>query len=125
MALYLRTNLRKDSYVYSLFSRPHYRIEFRFGVSWREDIILLLDDEIVGLSPMRGNHYLEESKSIEKAYEEIVLSSARGIMTRGYNDCKRCDVVIVNLLGSEKVSIGTVMEIAWARSFHARVALSR
>jgi len=35
-------------------------------------------------------------------------------MTRDFNDCSTCDVLLVNLLGASKVSIGTVMEIAWA-----------
>jgi predicted small integral membrane protein len=42
------------------------------------------------------------------------LSSPRGIMTRDRFDATRCDVLLVNLLGAAKVSIGTVMEIAWA-----------
>jgi len=28
-------------------------------------------------------------------------------------DIKRCDIVVVNLLGATKVSLGTVAEIAW------------
>jgi hypothetical protein len=35
-------------------------------------------------------------------------------MTRDRFDATRCDVLLVNLLGAERVSIGTVMEIAWA-----------
>ncbi len=42
------------------------------------------------------------------------LSGPRGIMTRDRFDATRCDVLLVNLLGAAKVSIGTVMEIAWA-----------
>jgi len=42
------------------------------------------------------------------------LSGPRGIMTRDRFDATRCDVLLVNLLGATKVSIGTCMEIAWA-----------
>ncbi|MGZ5095552.1 MAG: hypothetical protein ACXWCH_30925, partial [Burkholderiales bacterium] len=36
------------------------------------------------------------------------------VMTRDRFDATRCDVLLVNLLGTTRVSIGTVMEIAWA-----------
>jgi hypothetical protein len=45
-----------------------------------------------------------------------VLSSNRGIITRDRWDATRCDVLLVNLLAAPRVSIGTVMEIAWADS---------
>jgi nucleoside 2-deoxyribosyltransferase len=35
-------------------------------------------------------------------------------MTRDFFDCQTCDIVMANLLETEIVSIGTVMEIAWA-----------
>ena len=35
-------------------------------------------------------------------------------MARDYNDVKRCDALLVNLLGLTKPSLGTTMELAWA-----------
>lgn len=92
-------------------------LSFDGAVDWRDAFCKMLPEEIQGMSPLRGKHYLEGSDSIEASYEEIVLSSARGITTRDYNDCKRCDILVANFLGASKVSIGTVMEIAWAKSF--------
>ena len=78
---------------------------------------------IKGLSPMRGKEYLSHIESLpalknaDEDYEYSalgVLSSSRGIMTRDYFDCNRCTVLLVNLAGAKTVSIGTVMEIAWA-----------
>lgn len=73
---------------------------------------------IVGLSPMRGKEYLSHLESISGTGEEYahlgVLSTSRGVMTRDRYDATRCDVLLVNLLGAKAVSIGTVMEIAWA-----------
>ncbi len=68
---------------------------------------------ITGLDPMRGKDYLSDEKSLGNDYPHP-LSCPRGIMTRDYWDCTRCDVLLVNFLGAEKVSIGTVMEVAWA-----------
>src|SRR5882672_4250192 len=73
---------------------------------------------IVGFSPMRAKDYLLERGVLSghpEAYEDQVLSSAKGILTRDRWDVmKNCDLVLVNLIGATKVSIGTVMEIAYA-----------
>ena len=73
----------------------------------------LAEDGIVGLDPMRGKAYLAKEKLIGDQYA-TPLSCSRGIMTRDHWDCTRCDVLLVNLIGATRVSIGTVMEIAWA-----------
>lgn len=92
-------------------------LSFNDCVNWREWFIGQLPKEIIGLSPLRGKDYLEHERSVKADYAHKVLSSERGITTRDYNDVKRSDVVVVNLLGANKVSIGTVMEIAWAKAF--------
>lgn len=73
---------------------------------------------INGVSPMRGKDYLAKIGKISGTGEEYahlgVLSTPRAVMTRDRFDATRCDVLLVNLLGAERVSIGTVMEIAWA-----------
>ena len=92
-------------------------LSFDGAVNWREKLISLLPPEIQGMSPLRGKDYLEGSQEIAACYNDIPLSCSHGIMTRDFNDCKRCDLLIVNLLGANKISIGTVMEIAWAYAF--------
>lgn len=85
---------------------------------WRQYIIRSLPDGIVGYSPMRAKNYLAKETEIEHSYEAKLLSSQRGLFARDMNDCKTCDALIVNFLGAEKVSIGTVMEITafwWQR----------
>ena len=82
--------------------------------SWREFAKQeLAKNNIVGVDPMRAKDYLASEKCIGNDYD-TPLSCARGIMTRDHWDCIRCDILFVNLLGATKVSIGTVMEIAWA-----------
>lgn len=52
------------------------------------------------------------------------MSSIVGINVRDYNDVKTSDALLVNLLDyNNKVSIGTVMEIAWARVFQIPVVI--
>jgi len=77
---------------------------------------------ITGLNPLRAKEYLQNETSMPDAVGQMksdhplahVLSSRKGITTRDRWDCTRCDVVIANLLGAKKPSIGTCMEIAWA-----------
>lgn len=64
-------------------------------------------------SPMRNKSYLRTMDSMPDQAKENLLSTARGIMTRDFYDCCRCDLLFANLLGATRVSIGSVMEIAW------------
>jgi nucleoside 2-deoxyribosyltransferase len=93
------------------------------SVNWRDDFAKKVSPQIICLSPMRGKQYLKREKIIDGSYEDKVMSSSRGIITRDYNDCKRCDALIVNLLGSTKISIGTIMEIAWGKAFQKPIIL--
>lgn len=73
---------------------------------------------IEALNPMRGKEYLSHIKEFtadgDKYKPFSVMSSNRGIMTRDHYDATNCDVLLVNLLGADRPSIGTCMEIAWA-----------
>lgn len=72
---------------------------------------------IKGLSPMRAKAYLRAIGEIgptDDDYPQGVFSAQRGVVTRDYYDCTTCDILLVNLLGAKAVSIGTMMEIAWA-----------
>lgn len=92
------------------------------AMDWRE--IAARDLElygIKGLSPLRAKEYLRHvtgdigfSATCAEYGSLSPLSGPRGIMTRDRFDATRCDVLLVNLLGAKKVSIGTMMELAWA-----------
>jgi hypothetical protein len=81
---------------------------------WRNDFSKSMPEHITCLSPMRGKTYLEKEKSIKDAYLGHGLSTATGVLSRDRFDATRCDVLVVNFLGAKQVSIGTVMEVAWA-----------
>ena len=90
-------------------------VSYGGSTEWREDAIKLLAKHgITGLSPMRGKDYLADRTFMPDAADEYVLSTSKAIVTRDRWDCIRSDVVIVNLLGAERVSIGTMMELGWA-----------
>ena len=82
----------------------------------------LAKDGIQAFSPMRAKEYLKQEGILTGSYPKGGLfSSSRNIMTRDFFDATTSDVILANLLGSEKVSIGTVMEMAWA--YQARIPL--
>lgn len=92
-------------------------LSFDGATDWREEAIKYLKRfDIKGLSPLRGKEYLKKEKEIKDSYENTALSSSRGIYTRDRYDCMTCNVILVNLLGAKRVSIGTVMEMAWTDS---------
>lgn len=83
---------------------------------WRDDFKGIVGSEIICLSPLRAKDYLRHAGILEQSYN-YPLSSDRGIMTRDHFDCSRADLVVCNLLNVSRVSIGTVMEIAWTYSY--------
>lgn len=97
--------------------------DYAGATDWREKVAEELGDDFICLSPMRAKEYLANETDIAKSYDAeyaegeglcSALSSAKGINARDAWDCRTADVVFVNLLGAKRVSIGTVMEVAWA-----------
>lgn len=113
----------KDKFLVYL-AGPITGITYGESTGWREQVKDMLDESILTLSPMRGKQAIKERSkngAVAMTYEDSPLSSAKGINVRDYNDCTRADAIFVNFLGATKVSIGTVMEIAWARAFNIPV----
>lgn len=95
------------------------------AVEWRESFTKQVNEGINCYSPMRGKHYLQSLGSIEATGLEKygIMSGGPAILTRDYSDCTNADMLVVNLLGADRVSIGTMFEIAWAHSKHIPVVL--
>ncbi len=91
------------------------------ATDWREYAKTKLDPSIAGMSPLRGKTYLSQVDCIQDTYEDIALSSGKGITARDLFDCQRCDLLLANLTGAKIVSIGTVLEIAWGRAYNKPV----
>lgn len=91
------------------------------ATSWRDYAKQRLEagGQIRALSPLRHQENLKTIERFSDAGDETerlndVMSSPRGLTTRDRRDTTVSDLLFVNLLGATKVSIGTVMEIAWA-----------
>ena len=82
--------------------------------SWRAQCVELMP-WAHHLTPLRGKDCLKDAGPISNVpYDHSVLTTSKGVTRRDHWDCTRADAVLVNLSGAKKVSIGTVMEIAFA-----------
>ena len=88
------------------------------ATTWRDKFTSYLAGyaNVKCLSPMRGKDYLVGDTSIDSVEYETPSSCPKGVYTRDRWDSLRCDLMVANLLDATKVSIGTMMEWAWADS---------
>jgi hypothetical protein len=110
-------NNNKDVYL----AGPISGLNFGECTDWRDTVRLQLSMAgIRGLSPLRAKEYLAALGDAKltgtgEEYRDLgLMSTPRAVMTRDRFDASRCGVLFVNLLGATKVSIGTMMEVAWA-----------
>jgi hypothetical protein len=99
-------------------------LSYKGSVDWRAYVASKMPPHIIAVSPMRAKEYLAGQKNVQAAYENIPLSSQKGIMTRDRFDVMRADMLLVNLLGTGTVSIGSVIEVAWADAFRKPIILA-
>jgi len=91
------------------------------ATDWRVETAECLNDyHIESLDPLRGKKAFEPHSRISNDFHDYekagLFFTDTGIMLRDYNDVRRADALLVNLLGTEKISVGTCMELAWAYS---------
>ena len=101
----------------------------RHVTAWRIDAAFALErHEIETLDPMRAKHKLSGQKQISTNFHDYAHNGAfftsKGIMARDHNDVRRCDALLVNLLGLTKPSLGTIMELAWAYDMQKPVVVA-
>ena len=94
-------------------------LSFAGCTEWRDGAIAMLAEHgIKGFSPLRAKEYLLGESSLRDAYDgddpTYWLSTAKAIVARDRFDCQRVDMVLMNVIGAERVSIGTMIEAGWA-----------
>jgi hypothetical protein len=97
-----------------LLAGPLTGVSYRDALDWRKYVESRLPDDVIAFSALRGKRHVTNERVLKDAYPEHVLSTPQGTITRDRYDVSRCDALFVNFLNSEKVSIGTIMEMAWA-----------
>jgi nucleoside 2-deoxyribosyltransferase len=99
-------------------------LSYSEAVDWRAAVKSDLNPEISVFNPMRWKSYLRTETCIGDSYLEHPLSTRKGITTRDRFDVMRCDAVLVNFIGAEKVSIGTCIELGWADAWRKPVVIA-
>jgi nucleoside 2-deoxyribosyltransferase len=90
---------------------------YKAATSWRRQFTKSLADyDVKCLSPLRGKEELAGETSIDSIEYEKPLTCPKGVYTRDRWDCHRCDLMVANLLGARRLSVGTMMEWAWTDS---------
>lgn len=85
-------------------------------MGWRRHVYETLEGTTIkALSPMRHKTHLRHVQELSAMGEpNSVVSSPRGLTTRDRFDTTRCDVLFCNLIGADRVSIGSMIELGWA-----------
>lgn len=94
------------------------------ATTWRSDATVALKEfGVEAVSPLRGHDYLIGQASIADSFSDHALTTQRAVYVRDKFDCHRADLLIVNVLGATRVSIGTMMEVAWAAHNNTPIVL--
>jgi nucleoside 2-deoxyribosyltransferase len=95
------------------------------STNWRNYVIKkLAQHKINGISPMRRKEYLHGINNIPAmGVSNNPLSTPKGITTRDRYDCTNADALLVYLLDSRKVSIGTMIELGWADAHRVPIVI--
>lgn len=100
-------------------------LTYKEADSWRQFAIANFNDNITALDPLRSKEWLMNKGVISAETSQGHWSASdEFIGTRDHWDTTRCDVMLVNLLGAKKVSIGTVLEIGMARAAGVKIILA-
>lgn len=70
------------------------------------------------ISPLRGNTHEGEFGPHGEEHKTSVWKHPKAEFTRDAFDVRRCDVLLANLTGAERVSIGTMLELGMAHALH-------
>lgn len=107
-------------YVY--LAGPITGLSWEAATTWRRIVQanLMSYDDIKVLSPLRGKCLLEDRKSIE-SYEPGFICQPKTIVARDLGDIRRSDVVLFNFIHADKPSIGSLIELGYAKALHKTI----
>ena len=97
------------------------------AADWRRYVRRRLARGVIAVDPMRdavdfsvvSDQQLDDSGRLQN------LLHGKEILERNRMDIARCDIVLVNFLGAQRISIGSVGEVFWADAFRKPVIVVR
>ncbi len=99
-------------------------ISYNDALEWRKYVERRLPPDVIAFSALRGKDYVEREAVLKDAYPDHLLSTPQGTIARDRFDVSRCDALFVNFLKADRVSIGTIMEMAWADALRIPIILA-
>lgn len=85
------------------------------ATAWRAWVTEALTDEgFTLLDPSRGLMFLRPESVVKDAYLKSATENKHTVFLRDKFDSTRADILFINMLGADRISIGTTMELAWA-----------
>lgn len=99
-------------------------ISYGDALDWRQYVERRLPPDVIAFSALRGKEYVAKEAVLKDAYPDHLLSTPQGTITRDRFDVSRCDALFVNFLKADRVSIGTIMEMAWADAWRIPIILA-
>ena len=94
------------------------------SIAWREEAAVTLNSNgYVVLDPMRGKKSLKGKGLLGSDYQNTILSNKHAIFSRDRADVMSANIILCNLTGATRVSIGTMMELAWAYDNNAYIVV--
>jgi hypothetical protein len=99
-------------------------ISYGDALDWRKYVESKLPSDVIAFSALRGKEYVAKEAVLKDSYPEHLLSTPQGTITRDRYDVSRCDALLVNFLKADRVSIGTIMEMAWADAWRIPIILA-
>jgi len=99
-------------------------ISYGDALDWRKYVESKLPADVIAFSALRGKGHITGERVLKNAYPEHLLSTPQGTITRDRYDVSRCDALFVNFLKTDQVSIGTIMEMAWADARRTPIILA-
>jgi nucleoside 2-deoxyribosyltransferase len=98
-------------------------ISYGDALDWRRYVESKLPADVIAFSALRGKRHVANERVLKDSYPEHLLSTPQGTITRDRYDVSRCDALFVNFLNADRVSIGTIMEMAWADAWRIPIIL--
>lgn len=80
---------------------------------------------IAAYSPLRKKEFLTNTEDLtwQDSHCVELMGTRKAILARDYQDCTKADALLVNFLRDGPISIGTVLEMAWAYELRIPVVL--
>lgn len=94
--------------------------------TWRDTVAAACSEEgVKAYSPMRAKEALEDVSDLSAwDYPDDGPLSSRAMVKRDLSDVRRADVLLVNLIGATRVSVGTMVEIGYAHALNIPIIVA-